>query len=80
MIGQFGINMLVPVFLCSFLGIFLDEKLGTNFLVVILFFVGAIAGGYNVYRFARQIFRRESDESAYLHKGRKRDSNDSAKG
>ena len=43
MIGQFGINMLVPVFICSFLGIFLDQKLGTNFLVIILFFVGAVA-------------------------------------
>ncbi|MDD6491568.1 MAG: AtpZ/AtpI family protein [Firmicutes bacterium] len=71
MIGQFGINMLVPVFICSFLGMFLDRKLGTNFLVVILFFVGAVAGGYNVYRFARQIFQSESDQSAYLHKSRR---------
>ena len=45
MIGQFGINMLVPVFICSFLGMFLDEKLGTDFLIVIFFFVGALAGG-----------------------------------
>lgn len=71
MIGQFGINMLVPVFVCSFLGMFLDEKLGTNFLVVVLFFIGAIAGGYNVYRFSRQIYTRESEQSSYLHKGRK---------
>lgn len=71
MIGQFGINMLVPVFICSFLGMNLDRKLGTNFLVVILFFVGAVAGGYNVYRFARQIFADGSEQSAYLHKGRK---------
>lgn len=71
MIGQFGINMLVPVFVCSFLGMFLDNKLGTNFLVVILFFVGAVAGGYNVYRFSRQIFARESEQSAYLHKSRR---------
>lgn len=71
MIGQFGINMLVPVFICFFLGMFLDEKLGTNFLVVILFFVGAVAGGYNVYRFARGIYAGGSEQSAYLHKGRK---------
>lgn len=71
MIGQFGINMLVPVFLCSFLGIFLDDKLGTNFLVIIFFFVGAVAGGYNVYRFARGIFASDSEQSAYLHKSRK---------
>lgn len=71
MIGQFGINMLVPVFICSFLGMFLDEKLGTDFLVIILFFVGAVAGGYNVYRFSKQIFSREIEQSSYLHKSRK---------
>ena len=71
MIGQFGINMLVPVFICSFLGIFMDQKLGTNFLVIILFFVGAVAGGYNVYRFSRQIFAKDSEQSAYLHKSRR---------
>lgn len=71
MIGQFGINMLVPVFICSFLGMFLDKKLGTNFLVVVLFFVGAVAGGYNVYRFARGIFTEGSETSAYLHKSRR---------
>lgn len=70
MIGQFGINMLVPVFACSFLGMFLDKKLGTDFLVVILFFVGAIAGGFNVYRFSKQIYTRESETSAYLHQSR----------
>lgn len=73
MIGQFGINMLVPVFLCSFLGIFLDKKLGTSYLVFILFFIGAAAGFRNVYRFARRIYGKQSDESAYLH-GRKKDS------
>lgn len=71
MIGQFGINMLVPVFICSFLGIFLDKKLGTSYLVIILFFVGAAAGATNVYRFAKKIFKKQSGESAYLHKGRK---------
>lgn len=75
MIGQFGINMLVPVFACSFLGMFLDKKLGTDFLVVVLFFVGAIAGGFNVYRFSRQIYDRESEQSAYLHKSRMRGKN-----
>lgn len=72
MIGQFGINMLAPVFICSFVGIFLDKKLGTSFLVVILFFVGALAGGRNVFRFARKILDKDSGQAAYLHGGRKR--------
>lgn len=70
MIGQFGINMLVPVLVCSFLGDFLDKKLGTSYLVIILFFIGAAAGFRNTYRFAMRISKRESSEEAYLHTGR----------
>lgn len=71
MIGQFGINMLVPVFACSFLGIFLDRKLQTNWLVIVFFCIGALAGGRNVYRFAKKIYSRNSEQSAYLHGSRK---------
>lgn len=72
MIGQFGINMLVPVFICSFLGMFLDKKLGTNFLIIVFFFVGALAGGVNVFRFARRVYSSDTEQSAYLHKGRQK--------
>jgi F0F1-type ATP synthase assembly protein I len=60
MITQFGINMLVPIFLCSFIGIFLDRKFGTSFLMVLFFFIGALAGFRNVYLFARKIYTQES--------------------
>lgn len=53
---QFGINMIVPILLCTFLGIYLDRFFHTSFLVIIMFFIGAAAGGRNVYIFARQIF------------------------
>ena len=56
MITQFGINMLVPIFICSFVGIFLDWKFGTSFWMVTLFFVGALAGFTNVFRFAKRIY------------------------
>ena len=56
MITQFGINMLVPIFLCSFLGIFLDKRLDSSVFTVTLFFVGALAGFTNVFRFARKIY------------------------
>lgn len=56
MITQFGVNMLVPIFLCSFVGMFLDRKLGTSVWMVALFFVGALAGFTNVFRFARRIY------------------------
>ena len=56
MITQFGVNMLVPIFLCSFVGMFLDRKLGTSVWMVALFLVGALAGFNNVFRFARRIY------------------------
>lgn len=55
-ISQFGINMLVPIFLCSFLGIFLDRKLETSCFMVILFFMGALAGCRNVFLLAKKIY------------------------
>lgn len=58
-ISQFGINMLVPIFLCSFFGLFLDKKLGTSFFMVIFFFVGSLAGFRNVYLLARRIYEEE---------------------
>ncbi len=73
MIGQFGINMIVPIFLCSFAGYFLDKKLGTGFIVIIGFFIGAVTGGYNVYRMAKRIFSRESAVSAYEGSGSRDD-------
>ena len=45
-ITQFGINMLVPTVLCFLLGLWLDKRLGTSFLAVLLFFVGAAAGAF----------------------------------
>ena len=62
LITQFGINMLVPIFLCFFAGMYLDKKLGTNYLIVIFFFIGAIAGFRNIYIFARRSVK-DGDET-----------------
>lgn len=56
MVTQFGINMLVPICMMTALGIFLDKKFDTSFWMVILFFIGAIAGGQNIYRMAKKLF------------------------
>lgn len=52
---QFGLHMLVPICMMSALGVYLDRKLGTSYLMILLFFVGTVAGGQNVFRLARQI-------------------------
>lgn len=64
MIMQFGIQMLVPICLMSALGIYLDKKLDTSFWMIVLFFAGAIAGGQNVYRLAKQIYAPSGEKRA----------------
>lgn len=64
LITQFGINMLVPIFLCSFLGIWLDEKLGTSWLMIVLFFVGALAGCRNCFFMAKRIYGDKDGDGA----------------
>lgn len=72
MLTQFGINMIVPIFLCSFLGMFLDRKLGTSFCMIILFFLGAAAGFRNIYILAIQATRRDQKkERRHAHKHKK---------
>ncbi|HAF26227.1 MAG TPA: F0F1-ATPase subunit [Lachnospiraceae bacterium] len=56
MIFQFGLNMLVPIVLCTLAGIFIDRKLGTSFMTIVLFFAGALAGFTNIYRMAKKIY------------------------
>lgn len=58
-ITQFGLYMIIPILLCTFIGIWLDRWLKTSFLVIIFFFLGAAAGGRNIYIFARQIFDKD---------------------
>lgn len=57
MVFQFGINMLVPIFACTLVGVWLGNKLCINWLAIPLFFVGAIAGGQNVYRMAKKFIK-----------------------
>lgn len=57
MITQFGINMIVPICLCFFVGYYLDRMLGTSYITVILFFVGALAGFRNIYIFSQRMLR-----------------------
>lgn len=54
---QFGINMLVPIFMCSMLGIWIGNRTGISWMMIPFFFVGALAGGTNVYRMAKKLIK-----------------------
>ena len=55
MISQFTIHMLVPICMCSYVGYLLDKKWNTDLMFILFFFIGARAGGRNVYRLAQKI-------------------------
>ena len=63
LITQLGLVMIVSIGMMTALGIWLDRKLGTSFITVILFFVGALAGGQGAYRMVQQIFREEDENN-----------------
>ena len=67
LITQFGINMLVPICMMSALGIYLDKKFDTSFLMILFFFIGAIAGGQNVYRLAKKTYSMPSSRRGSVH-------------
>lgn len=52
LISQLAINILVPTFLCLMLGLWLDDKLGTSWIAVVLLFFGIAAGGKSAYTMA----------------------------
>lgn len=63
MVLQFGINMIVPIILCTLAGAWIGQKTGITWLAVPLFFVGALAGINNVYRMARKLIK-EADKNS----------------
>lgn len=60
LITQLGLVMIASVGMTTALGVWLDRKLGTSFITVVLFFVGAIAGCQGIYRLVK---RADSDEN-----------------
>ncbi len=63
LITQLGLIMIVSIGMTSALGIWLDRRLGTSFCTVILFFLGAVAGGQGVYRTVKKIYRDEDEKN-----------------
>ena len=54
LVTQLGLVMIVSIGMMTALGIWLDKKLGTSFITVIMFFLGAAAGIQGAYRMIKQ--------------------------
>jgi len=60
-ITQLGISVMVPIFLCLMLGIWLDKKFSTWFTIPILV-LGILAGGRNAYIMAKGVLNENSKD------------------
>lgn len=56
LITQFGINMLVPIFLCTAAGVYLGRKFSIDWLSIPFFAAGALAGFRNIFIMAKRIY------------------------
>ncbi len=59
MLTQIGISMMVPIFLCLFLGIKIDQWLNTNWLVLIFLGLGIGAAFRNVYHLTKTFYAKD---------------------
>lgn len=57
MVLQFGINMLVPIGMCVALGIWLGEQYDMDWVVIPLFFVGALAGYTSIFKMIKKFLK-----------------------
>ena len=70
LLSQLGISMLVPIFICLAVGIFLDRHLGTAPWLMIIFIVLGVAAGFrSVYMMTCGYFK-DKDDPVYYKKNK----------
>lgn len=61
LILQFGLNMIVPIMMCTMFGVWLGKRYDMPAITVPLFIVGALAGFTNIFKMAKKIYGQGSD-------------------
>ena len=61
MVYEFGINMLVPIVMCTLVGVWIGRKWDINWIVIPFFFLGAIAGYNNIYKTVRKLIGKKKE-------------------
>lgn len=61
LILQLGISVIVPIGLCIFIGVLIDKKFNSNFIIPLIF-LGIAAGARNAYRIAMASVKEEKKD------------------
>ena len=54
MVLQFGLTMIIPIAMCIALGVWIGDKYNMDWIVIPLFFVGALAGYTSIFKMVKQ--------------------------
>lgn len=57
---QFGVNMIVPICMCTFFGVWLGKRYDIQWIVIPLFVMGALAGFTNIFKIAKKIYEQDA--------------------
>lgn len=68
LVSQFGVNMLVPILLCTLIGVYIGERFSIPIITVPLFLLGALAGFRNVYVIAKRMYTDKDEGNAKKNK------------
>ena len=68
LISQIGISMMVPIFLCAYIGIRLSEKTGIDILVLLFIFLGIVVAFRNVYHLTKKAYYKDKKKEDEFQK------------
>ena len=63
MIIQFGLNMIVPIVMCTLFGVWMGEKFQMPVITIPLFLMGALAGFRNIFIMEKKIYQNDNNDS-----------------
>jgi hypothetical protein len=63
MVLQFGLNMITPIALCIAVGVWIGDTYDMDWIVIPLFFVGALAGYNSIFRMVQKYLKKKPGTS-----------------
>ena len=62
MVLQFGLNMIVPIAMCIAAGVWIGDKYDMDWIVIPLFFVGALAGYTSIFKMVKKYLKKKDTD------------------
>ena len=61
MVFEFSIHMIVPILLCTLVGVWIGKKTNLDWMVIPFFFIGALAGYTNIFKMTKRFLKTDKN-------------------